>query len=318
VRRCHDDGRVTYDAHPIDQTLTGMAVAINERGWTAGIDEVNRTAWLSRGEGVEFISHTTHELIASGMNASGVVVGHQGERDVARAFLFDDQMRDLQALLGSEFARARDISDSGVVVGARRNSATLMVAYRYDTVANELTSIPFAAGLGADYVMSEAVAVTDDGTLAAGLAWQAFSANPRGFLYDHSTGTTTDLGTTILPRAANNNKRLAGTEWPTGETVTYNIVSHTTRLHGSRLLVEAMNDQGDLVGSMTGGGDLPSAFIVRPGQLAVDLNSEVPAVQGWIVGATDITNDGRILVNARLTNPTTGAGFGRPFVLRPA
>lgn len=236
---------------------------------------------------------------------------------MARAWLFDDQMRDLQALLGTEFARARDISDNGVVVGATRNAPHPMVAYRYDTGANELTSIPFAAALGGDYVMSEAVAVTGDGILAAGLAWQAFSANPRGFLYDHTTGATTDLGTTILPRAANNSKHLAGSEWPTGETVTYNIVSHTTRLHGSRLLVEAMNDQGDIVGSMTGGGDSPSAFIARPGQIPVDLNSEVSAVQGWIVGAVDITNDGRILVNARLTNPTTGAGFGRPFILDP-
>ena len=309
---------MAYQAKPFDDTVTGMVAALTERGWAAGIDDVNRTAWFFRGQAVEFISHTTRELIASAMNEPGVVVGHEGERDAARVFLFDDRRRDLQAQLGTQHARARDISDSGVVVGARRNPPNPFVAYRYDTAAQQLTSIPFAAGLGPDYIMSEAAVVSDDGLFAAGLAWQAFSSNPRGFLYDHTAGTTTDLGTAILPRAINSAGQLGGTEWPSGLTVTYTISSGTTRLHGSGLLPEGMNDRGELVGSMRGGGDLPSAFLVRPGQAAIDLNSQVPAIPGWLVSATGVTGDGRIAVNARLTGPAPPQTFGRPFVLQPA
>jgi hypothetical protein len=43
----------------------------------------------------------------------------------------------------------------------------------------------------------------------------------------------------------------------------------------------------------------------------------VPAIPGWLVGATGVANDGRIVVNAQLTDPATHQNFGRPFVLQP-
>jgi hypothetical protein len=79
--------------------------------------------------------------------------------------------------------------------------------------------------------------------------------------------------------------------------VTYNIGSGTTSVHASGLL-EAIDDRGELVGNMIGGGPLPSAVLIRPDHPPIDLNSEVSTIQGWLVSATGITNDGRILVNA--------------------
>jgi hypothetical protein len=308
---------MTYSAQPLDELLTGLGTAMTESGTVVGIDEQNRTAWIYRNEGVEFLSHATRELIASAVNESDVVVGHVGEREVARAFLFDTQLRDLQAKLGKEHGRARDISNTGVVVGAIRNLPDPFLAFRYDTSGDALTMIPFAAPLGDEYVSSEAVVVSDDGDLAAGLAWQAFGASPRGFLYQHSTGTTTDLGTAILPRAINNAGQLAGSEWPSGQALTFNIATGTTLLHANSLLVEGMNDAGELVGSMRGGGDLPSAFLSRPGHPAIDLNSEVPSIQGWLVTSTEVTNGGQIIVNARVPDTVSGQTKGRPFILNP-
>jgi probable HAF family extracellular repeat protein len=147
------------------------------------------------------------------------------------------------------------------------------------------------------------------------LVHQAFGANPRGFLYDHSSEETTDLGTNILARAINNNGIIAGSEWPSGEMVTYDVAAHTTQRHGSRLLAEGMNDNGEVVGSIWGG-DLPAAFLYRPGHAVVDLNTQIPQGTGWkLVTGSDITNDGRIVGNAIFVDPATGQSRGRPFLL---
>ncbi len=77
-----------------------------------------------------------------------------------------------------------------------------------------------------------------------------------------------------------------------------------------------MNDAGHVVGSLRGGGDLPSACVSKPGQLPVDLNSAVAGIPGWLVNATDIINDGRILVTATVVDEA-GTQHGRPYILTP-
>ncbi|GAA1948653.1 hypothetical protein GCM10009776_08350 [Microbacterium deminutum] len=307
---------MAYSAQPLDEITFGGGVAMTENGLVAGIDEANRTAWIYRDGGIDFLAFTTRELIASDVNVSGVVVGHQGDRDAATVWVFDSTLRDIQSKLSTQFGRARAISDNGVVVGARRTPPAPVLAYRLDLSNDELTPIPMSETVGPEYVSSEAVVVSADGRLAAGLAWKEFGSEPRGFLYDHSTRKTTDLGTTILPRAMNEVGKLAGSTWPSGITVTYDIASKTTRTHGGSFLAEGMNDAGQVVGSLRGGGDLPSACVSRPGQLPVDLNSAVTGIAGWLVSASDIINDGRILVTAIVVD-ASGARHSRPYILTP-
>jgi len=301
----------------LDDELVGGASAITETGLIVGVTQPQITGWIYRNGFVEFLSATTNDLSANAVNEAAVVVGEVGPRDTARVFLFDEGMRDLQAVLSTDYGRGRDISNSGVVVGTIRNSQEEFIAYHFDTATQVLTRIPFASSLGDNYVNSEAVAVTEDGNFAVGLAHETGWINPRGFLYDHSSGETTDLGRNILPRAVNNNGIMAGSEWlfgGSGDMVTYNIATHTTQRHGpANLLVGGMNDNGDVVGS---GGNSPAAFLYRPGHGVVDLNSQIPQGTGWnLVSAEDITNDGRIVGNAIFTDPATAQSRGRPFLL---
>lgn len=312
-----------FDLVEMDAQLTGFPGKMTNGGIIVGLSSPGRQGWIFRDGVGEFLSLDVAELVPASVNEAGVVVGTVGPRDAGRAFLFQNGIVDLQAELGASFGRARDISDSGAVVGTRWESVQERTAYHYDTGSGTLTAIPFAMNLPDGYIASEAVAVTADGTLAVGLVHKAFSEAPRGFLYDHAAHVTKDLGPEFLPRAINNKKVIGGSFMPSGEVVTFNINTQTFQKRGNGLL-SGMNDNGLVVGSMSGG--MGAAFLSRPGQPLLDLNTQIPSGAAVrLTSACDVANDGSIDAGAIVIDPATGqpvpdhAGLNqsKPVLLRP-
>ena len=292
--------------------LTGAGSKATDTGFVAGVSEPEREGWLVHNGSVSFLSPGVRELVPTSVTEAGVAVGRVGNDSGARAFLFDGTLTDLQPILGTSAGEARDIAAARVVVGARQRAGEPRRAFRLDLASGAVTAIPFAPGLSADYVTSIAVAVTADGNLAVGLAAKAFGAEPRGFIHDHAAQTTTDLGPDFLPRAINNRGVMAGMQRSTDSFGTVEIATGTFRARGEGL-VEAMNDDGDLVGSMRASGPLGAAFLSRPGQPPVDLNTLVaPGLTLRMTSASDITNGARIVGTAIVIDPATGLSVPDP------
>jgi hypothetical protein len=151
------------------------------------------------------------------------------------------------------------------------------------------------------------VAITPDGRLAVGLAAKAFSEAGRGFAYDHDSGETTDLGPHVFARAVNAHGLVAGQDSTTGEVVTFELTSHQIERHGQGL-VEGMNDDGVLVGSMSVNTPFfnTTPFFCRPGQAMVDAGALVGPGPLRFASVSDITNDGRMVGDAVVVDPATG------------
>ena len=297
--------------------LTGVASCATDNGFFCGVSEPQREGWLVHNGAVSFLSPGTRELVPGVVNESGVVVGRVGDGSDARAFMFNGAIVDLQPQLGVSHGAARDLTNAGVVVGARHKAGELRRAFRLNLSSGEVNAIPFATGLGADYITSIAVAVTGDGNLAVGLAAKAFGEDPRGFVYDHAAQTTTDLGPGFLPRAINSHGVMAGTNLRTQEFGTFDLAVGEFEGRGSQGLVEAINDSAELVGSMQAAGPLGAAFLSRPGQPVVDLNSLItPGGNLRMTSAGSITNESRIVGTAIVIDPATGQSVPDPSQVR--
>ena len=71
---------------------------------------------------ITILAPGTHEVAPRGVNDAGIVVGAIGTDSDRGAFLYDGSMTDLQPALETHAGDARDITNSGVVVGARPGS----------------------------------------------------------------------------------------------------------------------------------------------------------------------------------------------------
>ena len=151
-----------------------------------------------------------------GINAAGAVVGYGQDfapepvTGVTNGFLWrpDGSFSDLNALpqSGSSFAFsfARDINDSGMIVGMSNNSAV----YWQDSGAASNTPLPLASNAG----MSSAFALNSAGTIVgenAGRAvvWQKAAAGPVPLPGPNGATALTDTSTA---RAISDNNIIAG------------------------------------------------------------------------------------------------------------
>lgn len=293
--------------------LTGEASRAADSGVVVGLSEPEREGWLVRNGVITILAPGTHEVAPRGVNDAGIVVGTIGTDSDRGAFLYDGSMTDLQPALETHAGDARDITNSGVVVGARARVAEPRTAFRLDTTTGTLTAIPFAAALSDEYVTSIAAAVTPDGRFAVGLASKAFSEAGHGFVYDHTTGESIDLGPHVFPRAVNAHGLIGGADPSTGDVITFDIATHILERRG-RGLAEGINDDGVVIGSMSTSGPVPSAaFFSRPGQGLVDVNTLLaPGGNRRMTSAADIDNHGRIVGAAIAIDPVTGESVPNP------
>lgn len=122
--------------------------------------------------------------VASGINASGDVVGWSTSKYGSRAFLYSDGagMVELPAL-GEGDSRARDINDSREIVGTSaaikglKGRAVLWV----DGKVNDLGTLQGGGG-------SDAWAINNSGQIVGSVAVGDFIASEHAFLYEQATG----------------------------------------------------------------------------------------------------------------------------------
>jgi uncharacterized membrane protein len=312
-----DDTRSEVPMAPQIKTLaaglTGAISCVSANGFFAGVSQPAREGWLVHATTVTALQPGVREVLPAAVDATGRVVGKVGDATDGRAFLFDGQMRDLQSQLGTSIGEARGLTDAGVVVGARARVAEPRRAFRLDLATGEVIAIPFAAGLSDEYVTSIAVAVTADGRHAIGLAAKAFSVEGHGFLYDHETGVTTDLGADFFPRAINNRGVVAGMQPNSLDVFTLDLATgqRDRRGHG---LVEGLNDEGVVVGSMSASHPdfSTTPFFGRPGQGLVDASTVAAPGSLRFSSVSDVSEDGQLVGSATVDDPSTGGPLKDP------
>jgi probable HAF family extracellular repeat protein len=200
--------------------------------------------------------------VATGINASGVVVGTSTPATsrvyVSQAFVYARGVAPLRKLPGFIGATANGINDSGAIVGSVGQKAFLAgetSSYVFD--GTTVTLFATNHGLG----NSVATAINASGVVVGYHSAYAFSVNAPLHAYSYAGGTLTDLGT-LYPSNAGSSVALA------------------------------INTRGVAVGYSQAprGVTPPHATAFFQGE-ATDLNALLPAKSGWLLEEAEGIDD---------------------------
>ncbi len=270
-----------------------------------------------------------------------VVGYYYSEDYLKRAFLFrNGVMIDLGTLGGTE-AYARDINNAGVVVGQARNAAGDWRPFRWTSGGGMEDLGTMGGDFGAAYAISEngiivgnaegpfgdhafiyqdgvmsdvgtldffqsgAFGVNDDGQVAG--TYLAWGADQQGFLYDEGF---VDLGSPMLTGSRivgiNNDETMIGYSWGGGQYRAYLYACDEPAEIGTlagfaKTYTWAINQSGQIAGSVTTADSALSHAVVYSGGQLRDLNNLLVPGHGWeyLTVAFAINNVGQV------------AGYGR-------
>jgi probable HAF family extracellular repeat protein len=171
-------------------------VAINDAGHVAGLSRGSATSWINLGAGAVDLGGLGGGVTqAAALNSLDQVVGRARiappTSNIDHAFLWQNGvMTDLGVLPGGSWSEARDINDSGLIVGNADNGTHLHAVFWQNGVIQDLT--PTA-------LFSSATAVNNAGVI---VGQTEFNGLPGAFITEGMT--LVDLNTrltTPLPRA---------------------------------------------------------------------------------------------------------------------
>ena len=231
------------------------------------------------------------------VNLSGQVAGASATNNGGGdAFLWNGKkMINLgqQAPLNGSDSDATGINDSGQVVGRYGTTGTPEHAFLYSN--GTITGLPEPSFTGPNGC--EADAINNAGQIAGSCA---DTTGARHLVLWHN-GAVIDLGTLSPPGsysytqavAINNNGQIAGTVNAGGTTEGF-LYSNGTITNLGSFLAAAINDNGVMVG-----GDQ-----IDTGGTVQNLNTLIPAGSGQIQYATAINDNGQIVANGLLLNPS--------------
>ncbi len=278
--------------------------AINSGGWVAGYSEdAGGVAKAGLYNGVSVISlgtlgGETHQSRAYAVNDQGQVAGFSGPASGTagrQAFIHTDGSMTAVSDLTGSYNAAYGINNSGTTAGYYTTSATPVTSRAYSVSGGVVSYLPAP-------VSTTAEDINDDGwiTGGTGAVRQAYLSDGPGMTYLGTLGGETSSG-----NALNTHHQVVGYSTTSGVTtsstraflyeegIMRNIQTGT--LWETRTgYAEGINDDGQVVGRLTGGSGV--AFIWDEGVM-YDLNSLLDTpISGTALRANDINNGGQIIV----------------------
>lgn len=281
-----------YIATPV---ADGSGAGINDQEWIVGktgSTTASERAYLANADGMVLIPVDGYNSQATAIGNDNEVVGTvtTPDRRSIQGWKYEGGQVSIIPGLGGTTVMPRGTNGTTIVGQARKANLSAVAFAHTAGVTNDLGtlggrgSIAYAINAGGLIVGSSSIAGTT-GVVMHGCKWE------NNAIVDLHSGAGQSWA-----YAVNDSGVIAGQATVNGNNVPVRFdAGQIVPLSGTQGLALGINNAGVIVGSL---GNPGVAFVFRDGKL-VDLNTVTSGADGWsLMSATDINNDGVIVVTA--------------------